>query len=353
MIKKIQAFIKAQGYELLQAEHGESAVCYMERYGRPEVIFLLDGTGEMEINPMLLEQMIAGVKGLFLNPMKRPPHLSQDCRVEELKLLTILCSPYQQELEVSCANVENVWGINVKSGKLIGQKEKDLDTARLWDDLEKYLNQLAAKGLLFEEEQKEESLLSKCKKWWVTAGVILINILVYIVMELLGDTQDAEYMMRYGANSVSLTLDQGEYWRLFTCVFMHFGIVHLLNNMFILAVVGSRVEEALGHVRFLILYLLSGLSASAISLLSMYLQQEATVSAGASGAVFGAFGALLAIVLVHRGKYEGLTIRSMVFMIALSLYLGIASAGVDNWAHFGGVIGGFIFCLFLYHPKID
>ena len=78
---------------------------------------------------------------------------------------------------------------------------------------------------------------------------------------------------------------------------------------------------------------------------------EYAVSAGASGAIFAVIGGLLWVVIRHKGKYESLTTRGMFFMIALCLYYGISTAGVDNWSHLGGLVIGFILSIILYRPR--
>ena len=104
--------------------------------------------------------------------------------------------------------------------------------------------------------------------------------------------------------------------------------------------------------KFLIIYLVSGLGGN---LLSLYYDQslplgERAVSAGASGAIFGLMGALLYVVIANRGRLGRLSGRGMLFMIALSLYYGLTSTGVDNWAHIGGLVCGFILSVILYRP---
>ena len=101
----------------------------------------------------------------------------------------------------------------------------------------------------------------------VTGLLIAFNIGVWIILELIGDTQDALFMLEHGASYLPYIVEQGEYWRLVSSMFLHFGADHLMNNMLILGVTGYRLEKVLGSVRFGFLYLGSGLCAG---LLSMY-----------------------------------------------------------------------------------
>ena len=126
-----------------------------------------------------------------------------------------------------------------------------------------------------------------------------------------------------------------------------------MNNMLILICAGIILEGALGHVKYLLLYLIAGIGGSTLSYLQMLHSGDYAVAAGASGAIFGIIGALLWIVILHKGRYETLTGKGLLFMIVISLYYGISSGGVDNWGHIGGLIMGFLMGILLYRKKIN
>lgn len=185
-----------------------------------------------------------------------------------------------------------------------------------------------------------------------TVAFIVINVAVFLILSAMGDTEDAVFMMNHGGMYEPLIVQEHEYYRLFTSMFLHFGMSHLLNNMVLLGALGWNLELETGKIKFLIIYLVSGLGGN---LLSLYYDQslplgERAVSAGASGAIFGLMGALLYVVIANRGRLGRLSGRGMLFMIALSLYYGLTSTGVDNWAHIGGLVCGFILSVILYRP---
>lgn len=185
-----------------------------------------------------------------------------------------------------------------------------------------------------------------------TVALIVINVAVFLMLSAMGDTEDAVFMMNHGGMYEPLIVQEHEYYRLFTSMFLHFGMSHLLNNMVLLGALGWNLELETGKIKFLIIYLVSGLGGN---LLSLYYDQslplgERAVSAGASGAIFGLMGALLYVVIANRGRLGRLSGRGMLFMIALSLYYGLTSTGVDNWAHIGGLVCGFILSVILYRP---
>lgn len=181
----------------------------------------------------------------------------------------------------------------------------------------------------------------------VNLTIIAINFMYFGYLEIIGTTQDSMFMIRHGAMFLPLVL-QGEYWRLLTAAFMHFGISHIINNMLILYVLGDNLERALGGVRYLIFYLVCGIGANAVSLLFDMHSSSMVVSAGASGAVFGVIGGLLYAVVVNRGQLEDLSTRQLAVAIILSLYFGITNSDVNNVAHVAGLVLGIFMGLILY-----
>ena len=185
------------------------------------------------------------------------------------------------------------------------------------------------------------------RKAYVNGILIAVNVLYFLYLETAGSTGDVFFMYHKGAMEAATVLKDHEYYRLFTAMFMHFGINHLINNMLVLFVIGDNLERALGHVKYLILYLCCGIGAGWISL---YFQEPdvLTVSAGASGAIFGVIGGLLYAVAVNKGRLEDLSTRQLVVMIAFSLYFGFTSVGIDNAAHISGLVLGILFGGILY-----
>lgn len=193
---------------------------------------------------------------------------------------------------------------------------------------------------------------SRKKKPVVTFLLVVSNVCIWAVLEFFGDTSDAVYIVRYGGIYPDLVTG-GEWYRLISAIFLHFGAEHLANNMIFLAAAGCKLEHAAGSIKYLLIYLGSGILGNLLSLLVMLNTGDYAVGAGASGAVFGIIGALLWAVIRNRGRLEGLTAKGLLLMLALSLYNGITTVGVDNWAHLGGAIGGFFLCILLYRKPQD
>ena len=167
--------------------------------------------------------------------------------------------------------------------------------------------------------------MEELKKAPVTVLLILANILVFTAVEFTGGSEDTMHMLQCGA-AYTPAIMQGEYYRIFTSMFLHFGPQHLGNNMLVLFVLGGRLERTVGKLKYLLIYLLGG-------------------------AVFAVMGAMIYAVIRGRGHIEDLSARQVVIMAAFSLYFGFTSEGVDNAAHVGGLICGFLLAVLLYHPS--
>ncbi len=152
-------------------------------------------------------------------------------------------------------------------------------------------------------------------------------------------TSGEELLVIYGAKINELILNEGEWYRLLTAIFLHGGLAHLFFNGYALYVIGQDIERLYGHARFLIIYLLGGLTASVSSLVF-----SPAWSVGASGALFAIFGAEMVFLYRHRrlfGEGGRRRLQNLVWLLILNLAIGLlGSTLIDNWAHIGGFVGG-------------
>ena len=176
---------------------------------------------------------------------------------------------------------------------------------------------------------------------WVLLGMIIV---VFALETLMGGSTNSEVLVRLGAK-VNPLIAQGEYWRLLTAMFLHIGIMHLAVNGYALAAIGTELERLVGWKRFLAIYLLAGLFGG----LASYAFSD-SLSAGASGAIFGIIGALAAFFLRHRqqlGAWGQRRLANIAFLIVINLVLGFTQPAIDNMAHLGGLVSGFCLGWFL------
>lgn len=179
----------------------------------------------------------------------------------------------------------------------------------------------------------------------VTYIIMAICIILFILMELSGGSTNSQTLLKYGAN-LDVLVKNGEYYRLFTCIFLHIGIMHLLCNMYSLYIIGREVENLFGKIKYIIIFILSGIFGSIMSLAFTH----NTISAGASGAIFGLLGALLYFGMHYR-TYLGEAIkRSIIPIIVVNLIIGFFAEGIDLAAHIGGLVGGVLVAMMVGVP---
>jgi membrane associated rhomboid family serine protease len=165
-------------------------------------------------------------------------------------------------------------------------------------------------------------------------GIIVANVIVYFIQLMAGD----DFTNRFGM--VPSQIQDGEWWRLFTSMFLHSptSIFHIVFNMMVLYVYGSNVEGAFGTTRFIALYVMAGFLGSATS---FAFGPQLVIGVGASGAIFGIVGVLLVYLYRRRtSTFLGQYLRGLLFFIGLNLLLGFAIANIDVLAHIGGLLAG-------------
>lgn len=266
----------------------------------------------------------------------------------------ILPGEPQEEDRKLALDIDNIWFIDEKQKRAYVFDEVNANFLILYKQLDALLmgNFRALKRMQREERKKEYERNWKIIYKKMTPAntiIVFINILIFIFIELSGQLGDL-LLMSGAMEWKSIFLD-GEYYRIITCMFLHFGISHLFGNMLFLFLIGAYLERVVGTVRYLILYFGAGVGSGIFSLL-YYRQQNANImSAGASGALFGVVGALLYIIIRNRGKLEELSWRSFLIMIVGTISVGFFSDNVDNAAHIGGLVSGFLLGIFCYLPR--
>lgn len=198
--------------------------------------------------------------------------------------------------------------------------------------------------ILHHKHKEYESIFTYGKPRF-TYIFILLNILMFIILELSGGSTNIETLIQNGAKYNPAIMD-GEWWRLVTSIFLHIGTLHLVMNMIALYYLGIIVERIYGSGRFLVIYFLSGIGGSLTSFAF-----NVNISAGASGALFGLFGALLFFGLIHKRLFQQTLGKNIIFILIINLVIGIFIPQIDMGAHLGGLIGGFLASVITYLPK--
>ncbi len=172
---------------------------------------------------------------------------------------------------------------------------------------------------------------------YLTYTLIAINLIVFGLMTLAGGSTRTGVLIFFGAK-VNALIIQGEYWRLFTSMFLHIGFLHLAFNLYALWALGAIAEELLGRVRYITVYILSGILGSVAS----FFFTDA-ISAGASGAIFGILGALVVYSRRKPFLWKSGFGKSLAVVVLINLGLGFFQTGIDVYAHLGGLVTGMLF----------
>lgn len=182
-----------------------------------------------------------------------------------------------------------------------------------------------------EGDAKMNEDVFKPKKPIITYALIIINVLIY-VFSLFNDS----LLQNFAVNRFYI-VEMGQYYRLITGIFLHGSFLHLIFNMYALYIIGMQLESFLGKWKYLIVYLLSGLAGS---MLSVFFSNNFSV--GASGAIFGLLGALLYFGYHYRVYLDSVVKSQIIPLILINLVIGFTVSGIDNWAHIGGLVGGLL-----------
>lgn len=198
---------------------------------------------------------------------------------------------------------------------------------------------------LEKERREKEARVLEYGKPLFTYVLIGLQVLMFLVLEWKGGSTNPAVLIQYGAKFNPL-IKEGEWWRFITPIFLHIGFFHLFMNTMALYYLGMTVERLYGSWRFLFIYLLAGFFGTLGSFLF-----TSSLSAGASGAIFGLFGALLYFGTVYRHLFFKTMGTNIIGLVVLNLGLGLLIPGIDNAGHIGGLIGGFLAASIVHLPR--
>ena len=197
----------------------------------------------------------------------------------------------------------------------------------------------------YKKSSKIDKIFSK-KNPIITYSIIVVCVLIFLCMFFKDSLVKATTLVQFGANYDLLTKN-GEYYRLLTCIFLHASIIHLLLNMYSLYIIGPQIESFFGKIKYLFIYLFSGICGSILSIAFSH----NTVSVGASGAIFGLLGSMLYFGYYYRA-YLGNVVKSQILpIIILNLGIGFIIPNIDSAGHIGGLLGGIVASMAMGIPE--
>lgn len=318
MLERVVELLYRKGYRPLEPEDGGVLVRETD-----EVVYILAlSTFRPELDTSLYEK---AASRLIFNVATR-----YQKKVELLNLVATESGMFQEDAMQFVERLHNVWFIAKDTGRIYIFENQPSQ----FDGLYEYIDN----GVRDWKSNKNGFRLTP-----VNMIIVALNVLCFIFAIVLNGgyaaTLDSDTMLRMGALSYD-TFISGKWYQIITSMFLHFGITHLFNNMILLIYAGCQLEQMVGKMRYLLLYVGSGIVGNAASLWYYHSIGEYAVSAGASGAIFGVIGALLVILARNRTNNAETTPRRLFFLAFITIYYGMTTIGVDNAAHIGGLISG-------------
>lgn len=379
--------LRGEGYRYCHTNLAEAGIYYKYYQEGFHIVMAVNLSGGNRFSVQQYRSMEEHAMDLFYHPQGRLGDFPDGFPVYHVEMLTLLIGGDSEVERKVCAECRNVWVYQPRSGRLLIYENQPGDFFGLRGALEQGAGTGGAEemsrqgtgaggwaetsrqgagaggwaetswqgtGAAYASAQNTAKnrlgiLWKNIRAEYVTIALVVANVITYLVLEWLGDTTNGFFMAEHGAMYPDFIRINHEWWRIITAGFLHFGAVHLVNNMVILYCMGSRLERVTGHLKYFLIYLVSLIGAGLLSYGMMLRTGDYAVSAGASGAIFGVIGGFLWIVILHRGRFEQITTRGIMMMIVLIIYYGFSSAGIDNWGHIGGLLAGFSATVILYH----
>lgn len=318
------------------------------------MFYRTEGVSARVIHLIEVDQYFNYDSGRLQVTIQNAEQLFRDKGYQNIETFILVATDALHNARALCSSIEGYWIIQEPENRLLIYENQPSDFYGIKAIVNQVLNERSrihvtetyfGAGIL----QRAVDLFRQIGP--VTMGMVLVNVIVHIVLSILGSTEDSTFMFYHGA-MLPESLYNGDFYRLFTSMFMHFGVSHVAGNMLVLCLMGSMLERNIGKLPFLLIYLISGVGGNVLSAICHLQGGEQVVSAGASGAIFGVMGALACLVIMNKGSLlrENLTTKKILVFVGLSLYQGFSSPDVDNLAHVGGVITGALtamICIFI------
>jgi rhomboid protease GluP len=185
----------------------------------------------------------------------------------------------------------------------------------------------------------------------VTAAMIVINIIVWLLLELSGGSTDASTLLKYGALYTPYVTENGEVYRLLTSTYIHIGASHLFFNCVSIYIFGTRLEKYMSWFQYLFIYTFSGIAGGCASMIGSMIFSTQVISAGASGSIYGVIGSILVCSNFSGKSIDGLNGYNMSILFLIGIIYGIVNTNVDILAHVGGFLGGILITIILLMRK--
>ncbi len=327
--QQLEFFLEEEGYAKIPSNLPEFTIYYQMENNYVNVFHVIDYRQNIYISEDQYLHIKEKIKDLF-----------KEKGIHNIHVLSLIISADIQRAKQLYADDAMCWILEPFEQRLVIFENQVSDFYGMKEKMEYFLSHI-------EQEQIPSAPLKERKKLsYVTISLVFINIIIFLLC-----TFTEEVLYNIGAFNAAAFIEQREYYRIFTSMFLHWDINHLVSNMIVLYYLGEVVEKYFGAVRYSVIYLAAGICGNLLSMIYEIYTGVQIESVGASGAIFGIIGALLILVLVHKGHLEQITTGRLLFMISYSLYSGFVGSNINNAAHIGGLASGIILAFIFWILK--
>ncbi len=346
MKQQLDSFLQSQGYNVIPSNLPEFTIYYQNENNYVNVIHLVEDREDLYLEKDQFRHVKDTIYKLFKSKGYYNVHILSiiiSTDMEKVKRITNedtfcwMIEPIEKKLIIYENQVSDFYGAKTKIEDCLLRNYKE------------YVELEGNTEVINENSKKfiDKGLIDLKKRSYITIGITVINILMFLICTFTGDL-----LYNIGALNVIRVFYNGEFYRIITSMFLHADVNHLFSNMVIFYFFGDIVEKSIGHIKYLFLYFIAGIGGGLLSMEYSSFLGNYVDSVGASGAIFGIIGALLWLVISHKGRLGDITLGKILFLIIYSLYSGFTATNIDNAAHIGGLIVGFLFTLIVRRIKV-
>lgn len=340
MKRRLSYYLGQDGFLRMNTTLPEFTIFFRKENGFVSTVVLVD----LDENPFVTQDALTSIKN-------KAKWKFMDQGFEEVHNMTLVVCEEPAKAVAMDDGDPFCWIVNSQTKELIIPTGRVEDFYGMKESIEGWLladfDKTIAEDTNYQVDGRQ--LKSFRQQPLVNHFVFVTNMIVFTLCTLSGDL-----LYTYGRLSLQ-EVTNGEWYRMFTALFLHADVTHIASNMIMLFLLGNVVEKEMGHIKYFILYFGSGFLASCASLYlqSMHLAMGETVtgSIGASGAIFGIMGAFLWILLLNHGRASNMSFVRVLFLVCYCLFGGLRETRIDNAAHFGGLLAGIIIAILIYRKK--
>ncbi|MEG1846855.1 MAG: rhomboid family intramembrane serine protease [Lachnospiraceae bacterium] len=333
MKEELEEFLQSIGYQLIPSNLPEF-----------KLYFHIENNGVNILNVVEDREGLYLTNELFENIKLKASNLFTEKGYTNNHILSLIISEDIEKVKQISQQDAFCWMLQPNTRRLIIYENQVADFYGMKNILEGWLS----KDTPLKKIREKVSYSYLKDKAYITISITFINTIIFLICTFTG-----EILYNIGELNAIAVIQNREYYRILTSIFLHADANHLFSNMIIFFFLGETVERSMGHLKYLCMYLIAGIGGGLASMGYGIYTGSIVNSIGASGAIFGMTGALLWLVIVHRGKLAHITLGKVLFLIVYSLYSGFTATNVDNAAHIGGLLTGLLFTVLFLGKHSD